>query len=235
MTTSSKEYGLVVNTQTISKSNEGNVPSRTETVIKKNVVSRLFTTFSPEPDAVSRQNLNVYYTWSRELQPGEDLSIVIKTNWLLPFMIIVLLVIVVVLAKQYKKTHLVLRKRVQFVNAKGGEFALKVSITASAKSHVDRVNIIDRLPNLVKIYDKFGTEKPKRVNEQMKRIEWEFNSLEKGETRVISYIIYSRVGIMGKFALPEAVGVYERNGKVCETESNRAFFIAEQRKGDIED
>lgn len=235
LTTTSKDYGLVVNTKIIEKKNEGNTETHTETVIKKNIISRLFTTFSPEPNAVERQNLVIYYTWSRNIPPGESLDITVKTNWLFPFLIVILLAVIVILAQQYKMTDLVLRKRVSFVRAKGGEFALKVSMAVHAKNDIERVSVADRLPNLVKVYERFGNEKPKRINEKLRRIEWEFGALEKGETRILSYIIYSKVGVVGKFALPEAAGVYERNGKVHETQSNRAFFIAEQGKSEVED
>jgi len=235
VTTTKKHYGFIINTQIIEKTNEGNVLVNSETVLKKNIFSRLFTSFSPEPDIVEREGLIIYYTWSRKIKPSETLEIVVKTNWLLPLLVILFIVVVVVLTKQYSKTNLVLRKRVSFVNAKGGEFALKVSILVSAKKYIERVNIIDKLPVLVKVYERFGGEKPTRVNEKNRRIEWTFEKLEAGETRMLSYIIYSKVGILGKFALPAATAVYERDGKISESTSNRAFFIAEQRKKDIED
>ena len=235
LTTSKKYYGFVINTQIIEKKNEGNIVTKTEIVVRKNIISRLFTTFSPEPDVVDRQKTRVYYTWIKEIMPGETLEIKVKTNWLFPFVIILFIILVVVLAKQYKKTNLVLKKRVSFVKAKGGEFALKVSVVIQAKRHIERVNIVDRFPSLVKLYERFGVEKPKRINEKNRRIEWDFGVLEEGETRIISYVIYSKIGILGKFALPRATGIYEKDGKVHETQSNKTFFIAEQRKKDEEE
>ncbi|MCK5043691.1 hypothetical protein KAR52_01655 [Candidatus Pacearchaeota archaeon] len=234
VTTSKKDYGFIINTKIIQKVNEGNVLVDSETVLKKNVISRLFTSFSPEPDIVEREGITIYYTWNQQIKPGETLEIVVKTNWILPFIVIFFIVMAVVLSKQYSKTDLILRKRVSFVKAKGGEFALKVSILVRAQKYVERVNIIDRLPALVKIYERFGGEKPSRINEKNKRIEWNFEKLESGETRMLSYIIYSKVGILGKFALPSATAVYEKDGKIKESTSNRTFFIADQRKDAIE-
>ena len=45
----------------------------------------------------------------------------------------------------------------------------------------------------------------------------------------MSYIIYSKIGVVGKFSLPTAIAVYEKDGKIHEAESNRAYFVAEQR------
>jgi hypothetical protein len=158
-----------------------------------------------------------------------------KTNWLFPLLVILFIVTIVILAKQYSKTNLVLKKKVSFVNAKGGEFALKVSILVHAKKYIEKVSLIDRLPPLVKIHERFGGEKPLRINEKNRRMEWEFEKLEAGEIRLISYIVYSKIGILGKFSLPTATAIYEKDGDVHETESNRAFFVVEQKKEEIED
>ena len=230
ITTTKKSYGFVINTKIIEKTNEGNTLAKSQTVLKKNIISRLFTSFSPQPDIVEREGLIIYYTWDREIKPGETLEIVVKTNWFLPLLVIFFIVFIVILTKQYLKTNLVLRKKVSFVKAKGGEFALKVSIFVHSKKYIEGVNIIDKLPPLVKIYERFGGEKPSRINEKGRKIEWNFEKLEAGETRILSYIIYSKVGVLGRFALPAATAIYERDGKIHESASNKAFFIAEQKE-----
>lgn len=235
VTTSQDDYGVIVSTEKIIKTNEGNVISDSSTVIKKNIISRLFTSFSPEPDLVDRQGFNVYYTWEKPLNPGESLNIVIKTNWLLPLLAVLLIIAVIILVKQFSKTSLSLKKKVTFVRAKGGEFALKVSVIVNARHYIQRVNVIDRLPMLVKLHEKFNGEMPKKVDEKGRKIEWYFDKLQAGETRVMSYIIYSKVGVLGKFALPLTTAVYEKDGEVHEAESNHAFFIAEQIRKPIED
>lgn len=230
VTTSQDDYGFIVNTQKILKVNEGNVISPSSTILKKNIVSRLFTTFSPAPDLVDRKGLVVYYTWERQLKPGDQLQITVTTNWILPLLAILLTVAIVILTKQFSKTNLSLKKKVSFVRAKGGEFALKVSVIINARKFVERVNVIDRLPPLVKLHEKFGGEMPRKVDESNRRIEWHFDKLQEGETRIISYVIYSKVGVLGKFALPTTTAVYEKDGQVHEAESNHAFFIADQIK-----
>jgi len=173
--------------------------------------------------------------WNRELDPGETLEITVRTNWLFPLVVILLIVAIILLVKQYSKTSIVMKKRVNFVRAKGGEFALKVSVIVSARKYVERVNVIDRLPPLVSLYEKYGQEKPTRFDEKNRRLEWYFEKLEAGETRMLSYVIFSKVGVVGKFALPTASAIYEKDGEINETESNRAFFISEQRVKDPEE
>jgi hypothetical protein len=123
-----------------------------------------------------------------------------------------------------------LRKRVSFVKAKGGEFALKVTLIAEAKQFVEKVRIVDRLPPLVKMYERFGMEEPSKIDKVRKTIEWDFDHLEAGEKRVMSYIIYSKVGILGRFALPSATAIFQKDNKIKDVSSNRAFFLAEARK-----
>jgi hypothetical protein len=235
VTTTKKEFGFLISTQIIEKKNAGNTVERSETVIKKNIISRLFTSFNPEPDFVEREGGSVYYTWDQEIMPGETLEIIVKTNWIFPFLIILFVILIVILTKKYSETNLVLKKKVSFVKAKGGEFALKVSISINAKKYVERVNVIDRFPLLVEVYERFGGDQPSRIDKKNRRLEWNFEKLETGETRILSYIIYSKVGVLGKFALPTATAVYEKDGEIHESESNRAFFVAEQRTKDVKD
>lgn len=236
LTTNKKTYGFIINTNVIEKTNQGNVIATTETVIKKNIVSRLFTHFSPEPNTIERDGFIVYYTWHNNIIPGDVLTITVTTNWLLPFGIILLIVLIVILVKKTSNRNIILKKKVSFVNAKGGEFALKVMILVEAKNFIEKVSVIDRLPYLTKVHERFGGEQPSRIDEKNRRMEWNFERMQPGERRVFSYIIYSRIGVLGKFALPPVTAVYEREGKVKEAQSNQAFFMLEPRnKKDLEE
>lgn len=232
--TSEKNYGFIIYTKVIEKSNQGNLLEKTETTMQKNILSRLFTSFSPEPDIVERDGNTITYTWNQNIKPGETLKITIRTNWLFPLVLIFLVVVVVILVKQYVKTDLEIRKKVSFVHTKGGEFALKISIILRAKKYIERINVIDRLPPLTKVYHKFGGEKPSKIDEKNRRLEWNIEKLEAGETRVFSYVIYSKIGILGRFALPTATAIFEREGQIKDAESNRAFFVTEQRGQEID-
>jgi len=235
LTTTDKNFGFIINTVTIRNENEGNVPAVAEFSVEKNIISRLFTSFNVEPNLVERKGFGVKYTWDKELKPGEILEVVAKTNWTIPFIMIALIIIIFVYAKKSARGDLILRKKVQFVRAKGGEFALKVSIFVQANQYVENVHLIDRLPPLVKVHERFGAYSPSRIDEKLKRIEWNFDRLENGEVRSVSYVVYSKVGVLGRFALPCATAIFETAGKIKEVVSNRTFFVAEQRRGDEND
>ena len=227
---SNETQGFIVFFKIIEKTNEGNIPVNSTTEIKKNIISRFFTSFSEEPDSVERRGFRVYYIWKRQINPGDTLRIETRTNWIFPLFLIIFIAAVIILSRIYYKKDLDLKKKISPVKTKGGEFALKVSIFIEAKNSVEKVKIADRLPVIVKIHEKFGSEKPIRINMDARTIEWEFDKLDIGERKVLSYIVYSKVGVLGKFELPSAKSVYEKQGNSKNTESNKAFFLSETKK-----
>lgn len=228
--TNEEDYGLIIRTKIIKKENNGNVATDSNIAVQKNIISRLVTTFNIQPDVVDRKGTLVYYSWNKKINPGEELEVSVRTNWVFPLIVLVLLIAIAVLIKIFSGRNLVVKKKIQFVRAKGGEFGLKVSLFLHAKKFVEKVNLIDRLPPLVKIYERFGGEIPK-VEENKKKLEWNFEKFEAEEKRMVSYIIYSKVGVLGKFAIPCATAIYEKDGKLKETQSNKVFFVSEQIKG----
>ena len=130
----------------------------------------------------------------------------------------------------YLTSDIILKKKINFVKTKGGEFALKVSIKVKARRAIERISIMDKLPPIVKLYERYGTIAPDRIDEKKRRIEWNLGSLNEGEDHILSYIIYSKIGVVGKFELPSAKAIYEREGKIKETSSNRVFFVSEPKK-----
>lgn len=224
-----KNYGFIITNKIIKKTNEGNTIEDSEIIIKKDILSRLFTTFEPEPNFVERKGGSVYYTWVDKIGPGSYIEVNAKTNWLIPILLIIFIIATIYFSRIYLTQKLVLRKKVSFVKAKGGEFALKVTIIAEAREFVEKVRIIDRLPPLVKMYERFGGELPDKISKDKKRLEWEFSHLEAGERRIMTYVIFSKIGVLGKFALPGTVALYEKDGKLKESTSNKAYFLSEQK------
>ncbi len=223
---SRESSGFIVRENNIIKTNEGNIPVEAEIEIKKDTFSRLFTTFSSDPTETERSGLLVNYIWKREIGPDESLSVTTTTNYTFPFFLIILVVAVGFLVKTYTTNVLTLNKEVSFVKTKGGEFALKVILSVKARKHTDNIQLIDRLPGMAKLYEKFGRQ-PDRIDEQSRRLFWNITGLNKGEERVFSYIIYSKVRAVGRFELPPALAVFEKDGKTHEVLSNRAYFVSE--------
>jgi len=229
ITTEEEKSGWLILKKTIKKANEGSVVSVVSIVEKKNVLSRLVTSFNILPSKVDREGLHIYYTWTKELNPGQEIIAEVKTNYLLPIVLLIVAVVFIYFVYQFSVLDLVLKKKLIFVKTKGGEFALKIVVIARARRFVEKISIVDKLPPLLKLHERYGTE-PNRIDERNKRVEWMIPSLNAGEERVYSYIVYSKIGVFGRFALPRATAIYERNGKIKETISNKVFFLAENKK-----
>jgi hypothetical protein len=228
--TDEKKEGWLLSRYEIVKKNEGNLPKTVEIVVEKNILSRLFTSFNKNPDKVDTQGLKVLYSWRQELRPSESIEVIVKTNWIIPLMVVVAVILIIIFVKIYMKSDVELSKKIGFVKTKGGEFALKITLKVKAKRYVERVSILDKLPPIVRLYERYGAITPDRVDKKNKRLEWNLESLDQGEERIFSYVVYSKIGIVGRFELPPARGVYEREGKVKETTSNKVFFESELKE-----
>ncbi|MBI2629843.1 hypothetical protein HYW76_01960 [Candidatus Pacearchaeota archaeon] len=222
--------GIIIRKRVIEKKNEGNLPVVVQIEIKKDIISRLFTTYNIEPSYVSRKNFFVDFSFQKEVRPAETFVVRANTNWLYPLVIVILIVIIACLVRIYVSSNLVVKKKTAFLKTKTGDFALKISISVRAKKFVENINLIDRLPSMVKLYERFGAVEPNRIDEKNRRIEWDISSLNPGEERIFSYIIYSKIAPVGKYELPTATAIYERDNKTHESESNKVFFMSESRK-----
>jgi len=228
ISTTEESKGLIIRETKIEKKNLGNIPTLVRINEEKDIFSRLFTTYSEKPSSAERKGFFVEYKWERALKPNESIILITTTNYTFPFILLLLLIIITISVKIYFQTDLILKKRISFVKTKGGEFALKVRLKARAKKHLDDIKIIDRIPRMTKIHEKFGT-RPDKIDDKTRQIYWNIKSLRKGEERIFSYIIYSKINIIGKFQLPAARASYKKEDetKVQQVLSNRTSFAAE--------
>lgn len=228
-TTETTEGSIIIRNEIIKK-NLGNVRKTIGINAKKNLISYLFTTLNIAPTETEIKGFTMNYYWEKELIPNEEFKVIIKTNWFFPLIVIIFIIALFILIKKSVETDLMLRKKVSFIKTKGGQFALKISLRIKSKKFIERINVIDKLPSLVHLYERYGAIKPNKIDLNNRRIEWNVPSLNKDEERLFTYIIYSKIGIIGKFELPSAKAVYEKQGKIKETTSNRSFFINEPKK-----
>ncbi len=217
--------GFLIIKSLIKEVNEGNIPVTSTIEIKKDIISRLFTGYSIAPLEVERSGVVVDYKWERELQPGESFSVVATTNYTFIVLFMALVILFAFGVRFYTTKALTLNKSVSFVKTKGGEFALKVRINAKGGRTVSNVQITDMLPAMAKLYNGFG--KPDKIDEANKKLFWNIPHLNRGEERVFSYIIYSKLRAVGRFELPAAMAIFDSEGKRDNVMSNRAYFVSE--------
>ena len=213
ITTTEDNAGFLIRSETIAKINSGNTIETIEIKTTRNIISRLFTSFNIEPTLTERSGLSIEYTWVKEkLNPTEAYVIQAKTNYVFPLLFLIVIVLAFFGIKRFFETKIEVKKTVHHVKTKNGEFALKVNLAVRAKKDIENVSIIDKVPAIVKIYKKFGTVKPDKIDAANRRIHWNIGDLNS----------------VGKFSLPEALSVFEQNGKIHEVDSNKVFFMSDQ-------
>lgn len=222
------KQGFIVRTESIEKYNSGNTLENIQVTIERNLLTSSFTFFSISPDRVERQGLKNTYIWDRQLNPDSSFDLKARTNFFIPLLILIIIGITAYIFSVNNKTRIQVKKSVSHVKTKGGEFALRVRVKLKAKQNVQNVSVIEKIPAIVKVHEQFGAIKPSSINLKERRLQWNLGDLQVGEERLLSYVVYSKVGVVGKFALPEATVIFEENGKIAETFSNKTFFLSEQ-------
>jgi hypothetical protein len=228
--TKQEDSGIFVRTTRITKINFGNTVETIRIDVPKNILFSMFTFFSEKPEGKKLDGLMVNYYWIKRVNPDDSLEIVSRTNFLIPLLIVVVVVGTIVTFRKYGRAKLEIIKSVSHVRTKGGEFALRIRLHIRVHRPLENVSIIDRIPALVNVHETFGIIRPSLINLKERRVQWNLGNLQSGEERMFSYLIYSKVGVVGKFSLPKATGVFEENGNLSETFSNSVFFLSEQVK-----
>jgi len=225
--TSETRQGILLREYRIEKKNEGNTKTEVSVQVQKNIISSLFTSTTPLPREKDYKIFSVNYLFREELSPGESLNVIVRTNWWILIAIIIIIAVIWYAVNKYITNKIVIKKKVSIVRTKGGEFALRVRLQIKARDFVEKIRIIDRLPPMVKVFEKYGMIAPDKIDERTRSLEWNINALARGEERELSYIMYSKVGMVGKFEIPQAGVIYEYYGRIKEADSNRVFYTNE--------
>jgi hypothetical protein len=223
--TKKESSGWIIRTTTITNTNKGNLEVPDKIEVAKNALTRLFTTTSVEPLSTERKGVVVEYRWERDLKPAESWTVEVTTNYTLPFILILLVIASAFFVYVYSRTSVVLSKRCSYVKTSGGQLALKIILRVKARKSVESVEIFDRIPMAMKLYEKAGM--PHKFDDKMGRLSWKVERLNAGEERIFSYIVYSPIRIVGRLELAPATVHFVKDGKSQYLSSNRTFFMSE--------
>ncbi len=217
--------GFLIYFHRIERKNNGNTISQTTITVTKNIFSRIFTTFSTYPDKVVKQGIWLRYVWTKELKPGESFTLTVTTNYLLPILFLLVLSLAFYLARKNLASAVIVTKRVRQVRTKNNLPALKVFLSVKAVKRVENVKLLDKIPQMMKVYERFGLVEPSRIDEKNRVLEWQIGDMEANDERAFSYVIYSKIGIIGKLQMPRATAIYEQDGRIRESVSNIVTII----------
>jgi len=214
----------------VTKTNNGNSAVKVTISMTKSVLGSLFTSFSGSP-TTKKVGGKYLYEWSEELNPGESISARMKTNYWIPFIILILILIAVVVFKVVTTPQVKIIKKAIRVRTKSGIFAAKVVVyLKNTGTQINNVKIIERLPAFTEVLkDKFGVLTPSEIKKRS--VIWDFEKLAAGEEIMFSYVIYSKINVFGKLEVPSAVVTYRDNkDEFKENISNKAYILSPEEK-----
>lgn len=210
--------------KTITRTNNGNIKQLITVDYKyANFIEKSFTSFNIEPSVRETGKS----TWEKQLAPGETFVVIADTNYTIPIVIVVVIVIAVVAYIMFKRRKVIVSKKALRVKTKGGEFAVKIVVLLKniSNKEVSNLTLIDRLPPTTRLYEKFGSVRPDETDKF--KLTWKFPSLLPGEEIVTSYIIYSKINMIGAIELPSAsLSFTGDKGKRYTTNSNKLLVNA---------
>jgi hypothetical protein len=228
---SEKTGNFLSYTASITKENTGNSVTDATITVNKALISSMFTSFDIKPNSVKRSGNSIVYEFTKELNPNEKLAVNAKTSYYLPLAILILLVIavwilIVVLTPQVK-----VQKKAVKVRTSSGVFATKIVLSIKNKGReVTDLKIIDRLPAFTELVpEKFGTISPTEIRKKI--LIWHVDKLAQNEEILLSYIVYSKLTVIGTLAVPISFATYkDAKGNMHESRSNASSVLVPEEQ-----
>jgi len=225
------DEGFLVTTDTLTLTNNENVQESQTHTESFSPVRSWFMTSTPEAgmssEKIDGKRLAVF-SWHLTLKPGQSSQIILKTDYRLPFLAIILIVAAVLLFI-FLRDPITLTKQAEIIStADGGINELKVVISLKNRTHkiFKDVRLVDMIPGLTKIDQriKIGTIEPERVMHTHKGtiLDWKID-VEGKEERLITYKVKTHLTIVGGLKLPAATVLIEQGRRKHKIRSNEAF------------
>ncbi|MEM2956431.1 MAG: hypothetical protein QW041_02580 [Candidatus Pacearchaeota archaeon] len=226
-----EESGYFLNYKTtVTKENTGNSVTDITISLKKSIIAGMFTNFNIKPTNIKREGNSVIYEFTKELNPGEKLTVEARTSYYLPFLILILLIIATWIFIYIMTPQVKINKKAVNVKTKSGVFATKIVLAIKNKGkEVTDLKIIDRLPAFTELVpEKFGTLSPTEIRK--KTLIWHIDRLGQNEEIMLSYIVYSKLTIIGTLSIPLTFVTYkDTKGNLHEAKSNSLSIIVPEQ------
>lgn len=176
------------------------------------------------------------YHWALRVAPGETAVLTVATNY--RWLGLALLVLIVVLLLWYltKDPVNVLKYAEQYRMYEGGIVELKVvlSVKNRAGKILEQVQLVDKVPSIaqVKEGESFGTLRPQKVvpGKNGTILRWDIDRMDVQEERIITYILRTKLSILGDIRLPPAMAtVTDAKGNAVHIKSNEADVTSQRQ------
>ncbi|MFT4261529.1 MAG: hypothetical protein ACMXX9_03800 [Candidatus Woesearchaeota archaeon] len=222
-------------TQTITIINNGNVARTKEVALKAPFYQRLFLSSSQEYEIVSIDG-SANVQWAPFLQPAEQIDIIVTKNYR-PLVIVILLLLVGTVLYFVLRSPLVVQKHafvIKQLEEGVSDIKIRLYVKNRSKKVIYNINISDMIPRITEFVpsNQLGSLKPTKVTNTSKKgtiLNWNFESLDALEERIVTYKIRSTLRIVGDLSLPKARVKFENSeGKESFVDSSTAKFFSKQ-------
>src|SRR3989338_311824 len=220
----SEDYGFLTKNIFITKSNNGNTVVIDDYVMTLSFFDKVFSSVSPKPSLIEKENGQYFYTWNFELQPGEDFRINLVVNYRDPLFLLIGIIVIIYIIYYLSETGIILNKKVLTVkNTKGiGQMKVLLYVRNKGKRRIREVRIVDILHDVKKLPDEYGAVRPNKIKRRGNDVVlvWTIANLLGKEERILSYKISAETAIKAPIKLPGAMARFKIGSKQYIVRSN---------------
>ena len=217
----SVERGFLTETTTVTKTNNGNFVATEYFDYPASFFTRMFVSSSVDRTSEDSGGLH----WIFDINPGQSVVLEVERSYV-PLLVVFAVIALFVAVAYYLLTRgLVVRKKVFKLRKSAGvaQFTVMLHIKNRTRGSVKDMTIFEIVPSLIQPSTHFGTLKPDTMQKGEKGMKfiWKIPELSKGEERILSYQVDSKITVLGRIALPPCMIRFKnRSGRIVNVMSN---------------
>ncbi len=201
---------LFLRTETIFLENLGNEERTKEFSVYAPWPKRLFMYSDPKAERVKIDG-KTYLLWTTSLKSTESMTIFVYTNYRVPIILLIILVLGSAAYFIFRSPILILKEAAVVGEDSEGISEIKIRIFIKNRSNgsVNNISVTDKLPGITELIhsNHLGSMKPTRITKTQKKgtlLYWDIDGLDSYEERIITYRLKAKLKIIGDMTLPRA-------------------------------
>ncbi|HII15440.1 MAG TPA: hypothetical protein HA362_03935 [Nanoarchaeota archaeon] len=210
----------------VTRTSTGNTPTESSYQTRVTGFERLFARYSPEPSEFSGEMAK----WRFSMNPGSEYTISVTVNYRpLLWAAIVIIAFTVFVVVVFKR-GVTLKKEIMSHRTTHEGFTdikVRIHIKNHDKTPLHDAVLMEVLPHHMHPKMEFGTLQPEAIEkgERGIRIRWNLEHVRGHEERIITYILSTKIGIIGDIELqPSLLRFKNKSGKIISVSSNKVRF-----------
>ena len=204
------QYEWFLKKELINLENLGNEEKIKEVSVYAPWPKRLFMYSDPKAEKIKIDG-KTYLQWSTSLKTAETMQIIVYTNYRVPIILLVILILGSAAYFVFRSPVLILKEvAVVGEDSEGiSEVKVRIFLKNRSRGQVHNISVTDKLPGITELIQSnhLGSLKPTRITKTQKKgtlLYWDLDSIESYEERIITYRLKAKLKIVGDMTLPKA-------------------------------